>query len=488
MSNQNTDIHHYDVSAVNNAANRQLYKKREPVYPKLVHGKYRLIKWVMLFGTLAVYYGLPWLRWQRGTDEPNQAVLVDFIGQRFYFFGIEIWPDELYFVTGLLVLGALSLFLVTSLFGRLWCGYSCPQTVWTDLFIAVERLVEGDRNKRIKLAKAPWTFDKIFKKTLKHAIWLLIAAATGGAWVLYFHDAPTVIVSLFKGTAPMSAYLFLGILTFTTYTLAGIMREQVCIYMCPWPRIQAAMTDGETFSVGYYKGRGEPRGKHKKNESWEGRGDCVDCKACIAACPMGIDIRDGDQLECINCGLCTDACDDIMKKIGRPTGLIGYGSDYRDETHKEKGFKFPSFFRARTIFYATAILIVSSIMVFGLTNRQSEEMSVERNRAPAFTRLSDGSYRNAMMIRIVNKENTEQEYTLRFTGPEGLTIKAVGYEVNNDEMKIRVPGDKLQQTRVFLTLPQSIAQGNADKSITITLKNDSSGETLTQTIDFIAKG
>ncbi|MHA7872046.1 MAG: cytochrome c oxidase accessory protein CcoG, partial [Hyphococcus sp.] len=316
-----------DVEAVNSAEARQLYKARVPIYPKLVHGTFRKLKWAILFATLGVYYILPWIRWTRGPGEPDQAVLVDFPGRRFYFFFIEIWPDELYFVTGLLILAALALFLATALFGRVWCGYACPQTVWTDLFIAVERFIEGDRNKRMRLAKAPWDAEKIGKKALKHAIWIIIAAATGGAWVLYFHDAPTIFGQLFTGAAPFSAYLFLGILTFTTYTLAGAMREQVCTYMCPWPRIQAALTDEETLQVTYKKDRGEPRGAHKKGESWEERGDCIDCKACVAACPMGIDIREGAQLECINCALCIDACDDIMKKIDRPLGLIAYDTD-----------------------------------------------------------------------------------------------------------------------------------------------------------------
>ncbi|WP_306253441.1 cytochrome c oxidase accessory protein CcoG [Parvularcula sp. IMCC14364] len=478
-------IQQYDVSAVNSTQRRELYKKREAVYPKLVHGKYRFIKWVLLFVTLGIYYGLPWVRWPRGPSEPDQAVLVDFTGQRFYFFFIEIWPDELYFVTGLLVLSALLLFLVTAVFGRLWCGYACPQTVWTDLFIAVERLIEGDRNKRIALDKQKWGVSKIFKKTSKHTLWLLIAAATGGAWVLYFHDAPTVIGNLFTGQAPMSAYLFLGILTFTTYTLAGIMREQVCTYMCPWPRIQAAMTDSETFSVGYYHARGEPRGKHKKGQSWEARGDCIDCKACVVACPMGIDIREGDQLECINCGLCIDACDDIMRKVNRPTGLIGYGSTYRSTVHSEKKRIFPKLFRSRTVFYSTVILIISAVMLFGLTNRATMEFTIERNRAPAFTVLSDGSIRNALTVRILNKVSEEVSFSLAFTGPDALVVDAVGYTPEDGALALRIPGDQLQNTRVFLTLPNSEVEGNQIKA---TLVNNRTGETTEKLLSLIGKG
>ena len=199
-----------DVAPVNSAAARALYKKREPIYPKLVHGRFRALKWFLLALTLGVYYLLPWVRWPRGPAEPDQAALVDFAGGRFYFFFIEIWPSELYYVTGLLILAALALFLATALFGRVWCGYACPQTVWTDLFIAAERLIEGDRNARIKLAKAPWTADKILRKSAKHAIWLLIAAATGGAWILYFHDAPTIAAEFFEGCAFDLAHALLG--------------------------------------------------------------------------------------------------------------------------------------------------------------------------------------------------------------------------------------------------------------------------------------
>lgn len=476
-------IHDHDVDAVNSSQARALYKKREPVYPKLVHGKYRLIKWVLLVVTLGIYYGLPWLRWDRGEGNPDQAVLVDFDGQRFYFFFIELWPDELYFVSGLLILSALSLFLVTSLFGRLWCGYSCPQTVWTDLFIAVERLIEGDRNKRIKLDKSPWTASKITKKVSKHAIWLLIAAATGGAWILYFHDAPTIARDLFLGQAPMTAYLFLGILTFTTYMLAGTMREQVCIYMCPWPRIQGAMQDNDTFAVGYYAGRGEPRGKLKKG-SEEVFGDCIDCKACIAACPMGIDIRDGDQLECINCGLCADACDEIMVKIDRPKGLIAYGSDYRTLQKGEKRRVMPNFFRPRTMLYSSVIFIALAIMAFGLSSRSTVEFNIERNRTPAYTMLSDGSLRNAMTLRLLNKYNTPTDFEVEVQGPDGFIVDAVGVEIEDGRFTLPVAAGSQRNLRLFVTAPAEWRR-QAGEPFTVTLKDPVSGETVVRDLKMI---
>ncbi len=441
----------YDVEAVNSASHRDLYQKREPIYPKLVHGRFRLLKWSVLVVTLGIYYLLPWVRWPRGAGEPDQAVLVDFSGSRFYFFFIEIWPSELYYVTGLLILAALGLFLATALFGRVWCGYTCPQTVWTDLFIAVERLIEGDRNKRIKLANSPWSREKILKKAAKHGLWLLIAAATGGAWIFYFHDAPTVFPQVFQGTAPVSAYIFLGVLTFTTYSLAGTMREQVCTYMCPWPRIQAALTDDETLQVTYRHVRGEPRGAHKKGESWEGRGDCVDCRACIAACPMGIDIRDGAQLECINCALCIDACDDIMRKVGRPTGLIAYDTDNNLMRAKRGEKRRLNIFRPRTALYAFVLAFVAALMVFGLSSRSTFEVNVLRDRTPPFVLLSDGSVRNRYTVKIVNKDNAVRNFTVAVRGEMDLELSAVGVPSNGRSVTVPVNGDAIRSLRVFLT-------------------------------------
>ncbi|TFL19100.1 4Fe-4S dicluster domain-containing protein [Jannaschia formosa] len=338
-----------------------LFAAREPIFPRRVRGRFRSLKWAILVITLGIYYLTPWIRWDRGPNLPDQAVLVDLAGRRFYFFWVEIWPHEFYFVAGLLIMAGLGLFLFTSALGRVWCGYACPQTVWSDLFYAVERWIEGDRNARIRLHNAPWDGHKARLRLTKWAAWLLIAVATGGAWVFYFADAPTLLRDLVTLNAPVVAYATIGILTATTFVLGGFMREQVCIYMCPWPRIQGAMMDPGTLTVGYRDWRGEPRGKGGIKRRQEaaaeavgggdatprygaaatpdgdkdhagGRvardgtvlGDCIDCNACVAVCPMGIDIREGQQMECITCALCIDACDDVMSRIGRPRGLIDY--------------------------------------------------------------------------------------------------------------------------------------------------------------------
>ncbi|MEZ5920557.1 MAG: cytochrome c oxidase accessory protein CcoG [Parvularculaceae bacterium] len=479
-------VTHHDVEAVNSVKNRRLYKAREPIYPKLVHGFYRKLKWIVLFATLGVYYVLPWIRWARGPGEPNQAILVDFPHRRFYFFFIELWADELYFVTALLVLAALGLFLATALFGRVWCGYTCPQTVWTDLFIAVERFIEGDRNKRMKLAKAPWSFDKISKKVSKHIIWILIGFATGGAWIFYFHDAPTIAAEFFKGQAPFTAYFFCGLLTLTTYLFAGSMREQVCTYMCPWPRIQAALTDAETLQVTYKVDRGEPRGPHKKNQSWEGRGDCVDCNACVAACPMGIDIRDGAQLECINCALCIDACDDVMKKVGRPTRLIGYDTDQNMARRRAGEKSVFHLIRPRTILYSVLLAIVGAVTLYGLITRPTLGITAERDRTPPFVRLSDGSIRNAFTLKIVNRSNSARDFSVSVTSLQPITVKAIGEDFENNSGVIHAERDGVRSMRLLVTLPPGTPTG-AIFPVTITLKDEKSGETSKSETTFLTE-
>ncbi|MFA5966217.1 MAG: 4Fe-4S dicluster domain-containing protein, partial [Sphingomonas sp.] len=240
------------------------FEARRKVFPKSVKGPFRRLKWAIMAVTLAVYYVTPWLRWDRGPYAPNQAALVDLAHRRFYMFAIEIWPHEFYYVAGLLIMAAIGLFLVTSAVGRAWCGYACPQTVWTDLFVHVERLIDGDRNAQLRLQAAPWSVNKVLRRGAKFGIWLLIAALTGGAWIFYFADAPTLARAFAGGTAPFVAYATVGVLTFTTFTLCGLMREQVCNYMCPWPRIQSAMLDEQSLTVTYKYWRGEPRSRGLK--------------------------------------------------------------------------------------------------------------------------------------------------------------------------------------------------------------------------------
>ena len=430
-----------------------LYKPRTPIYPKDVHGFWRNLKWAVLVATLTIYYVTPWLRWRRPGALPQQAVLVDFEHARFYFFGIQLWPEEVYYITGLLVLAALALFLATALFGRLWCGYSCPQTVWTDLFIAVERLFEGDRNARMRLDAQPWSFDKVWRKAGKHALWLGIAFGTGGAWIFYFHDAPDLLAKFWVGQAPWASYASCAAMTAATYVLAGTMREQVCTYMCPWPRIQGAMIDQHSLQVTYRHDRGEPRGAHKKDQSWDGRGDCVDCRQCVVACPMGIDIRDGAQLECINCGLCIDACDEIMLKVERPVRLIAYDTDAAVEARATGRTPQYPLIRSRTVLYTVLLVGLSGLMVWGLTHRPKAVMDVLRDRNPAFVRLHDGAVRDGYTLKIANRTFEPRDFLISVAGLKGATLKTPGAAASPGGVWVSVEPNDVRSVRVLLTAP-----------------------------------
>lgn len=433
-----------------------LYAARRQIYPQQVHGTFRTIKWIVLFATLGIYYFLPFVRWDRGPNAPDQAVLIDLANGRFYFFFIEIWPQEVYYLTGLLILAALTLFLMNALAGRVWCGYLCPQTVWTDLFLTIERWVEGDRREHMRRDQGPWTRDRIARAGIKHFLWLMVAWWTGGAWVLYFADAPTLVRDLATFHAPAVAYVWIALLTFTTYALAGWMREQVCLYMCPWPRIQAALTDEQALNVTYRYDRGEPRASLKASKSLREQGmpagDCIDCLQCVHVCPTGVDIRNGPNLGCIQCGLCIDACDAVMAKIERPTRLIAYDTDdnIKRRQHGQKAIY--QLVRMRTILYAGLIAIVGGVMLYTLATRHSVGISVIHDRNPMFVRLSDGAVRNAYTIRIVNKRLETREFMLALSGLSGSLIDFVGLPERSDgRFVIEVGPDRTRELRVLVT-------------------------------------
>ncbi|UFN48632.1 cytochrome c oxidase accessory protein CcoG [Roseomonas sp. OT10] len=457
------------------AAPPSLYASHRKVYPRAVRGTIRQVKWVVLALCLGLYYLVPWLRWNRGPGVPDQAVLVDIQHARIFLFGLEIWPQDIYLVTLLMIFAAFGLFAVSSLFGRLWCGFTCPQTVWTDLFMLVERWIEGDRNARMRMDRGAWTREVWLRKTAKHAAWLFIALATGGAWIMYFADAPTIVRDFFTGRASFEAYFFIALFTATTYLLAGWAREQVCTYMCPWPRFQSAMLDENSLVVTYRDWRGEPRGKAKA----QGVGDCVDCLGCVHVCPTGIDIREGQQMECIGCGLCIDACNEVMAKLHREGGLIAFETLTNLEASSRVAAplppgpqrlaagmaarKAPRFLRPRTLVYAGALAVVGAVMLGAFLMRAETTLTVLRERAPLYVRLSEGGVRNAYTLRVANKTREAATLSVVMDAPPGHLLSAPDAETDGQGRPvIESRPDTLSQLRVFVTrgpgpAPESVA-------------------------------
>ncbi|WP_454598466.1 cytochrome c oxidase accessory protein CcoG [Qipengyuania sp. SM2507] len=438
----------------------KLFEKGKQVHNKRIDGPFRRFKWAMMLVTLAIYYVTPWIRWDRGPYAPDQAVLIDLANRRFYMFGIEIWPHEFYFVAGLLIMAGLGLFLVTSAVGRAWCGYACPQTVWTDLFQHVDRFVDGDRNARIRLDAAPWGPKKVARRGFKWSLYLAISFVTGGAWILYFADAPTLFENFFAGEAAFVAYVTVAILTFTTFALGGFMREQVCIYMCPWPRIQTAMLDEKSLVVTYKDWRGEPRGSVKKaHKDPEHFGDCIDCNLCVAVCPTGIDIREGPQIGCITCALCIDACDKVMADIGRPRGLIDYAT--LDDCEREARGEEPrpiwkALLRPRTIAYFLIWGSIGLALLFALGVRSHTELTVSPDRNPPFMLMSDGSVRNSYTLRLRNMESRPREMEIEIEGLPGAMMWSDTIRRSDAAARqtVTVAADQIETVRAYVIVPE----------------------------------
>lgn len=395
--------------------------------PQKVRGRYRTIKTVVAAILLTFFFVTPLLRWDRGAHLPDQAVLFDLSGRRLFIFGLEFWPQDLPIAVGALILGAFGLFYATTLAGRVWCGFTCPQTVWTDLFYGVDRLTERLVGR-----------GSIASKVLRNFIWVTIAVLTGVGFAAYFNDALTFPIALVTGTAPVGAYVTIGVLTLTTWLLAGYARERVCLHMCPWPRFQAALLDRDSLVVTYQKWRGEPRGKKKAPIRTDllglsslvreegafdgGRGDCIDCYRCVSVCPTGVDIREGLQMGCIGCGLCIDACDEIMTKVDRPKGLIRFdveGSEAR------RGIKQPgmNLLRPKSILYALFCLIALGGMAYGITSMANVMVEVEPQRNPPFIQLSDGAVRNDYTLRLAHRLGSLDRVKISSSGIPGAVLR-----------------------------------------------------------------
>ncbi|MEN8132207.1 MAG: cytochrome c oxidase accessory protein CcoG, partial [Pseudomonadota bacterium] len=392
---------------------QELYARHERIYPREVHGVFANLRLLGVLVLLGLYYGLPWLRW-----EGRQAVLLDLPARQFHIFGTTFWPQDFFYLAVLLIIAGLSLFFFTALAGRLWCGYACPQTVWTEVFLWIERKIEGDRPKQIKLDQAPWTPRKIFIKGSKHTIWILFSLYTGFTLVGYF----TPITELINQTASLGLgpwqtfwILFYG---FATYGNAGWMREQVCIYMCPYARFQSAMFDNDTLIISYDKQRGEPKGSRKRRADHRalGLGDCIDCGLCVQVCPTGIDIRDGLQYECIGCAGCIDVCNQIMEKMDYPKGLIRYTTEKAMQEGKAH------ILRPRIFIYATLLLAMSIGLFYSISQRVPLELDVIRDRNALYRETHEGLVENIYTLKVINKDTVEHSYRLAVSGLDGVEL------------------------------------------------------------------
>ncbi|MEW6445283.1 MAG: cytochrome c oxidase accessory protein CcoG [Pseudomonadota bacterium] len=447
----------------------QLYQARVAIHPKSVKGNFRTFKTAVLLLAYAVFFLLPWLRWDRGAG-PSQAVMFDLPGRRFYIFDLIIHPQDMFLLAGVLIIFAWFLFFVTGVVGRAFCGYFCFQTLWTDAFMFIERWIQGDRQLRMRLEKMPWNAHKLGKKGLTWLAWLAFAWWSGFTFTAYWLDAPTFLGDFFTGAAPSAAYITTGFLMLSTTVMAGFAREQVCIYMCPYSRFQTVMFDKETLIPSYDYRRGEgAKGRHSLGRGLKtqderhaaGHGDCVDCGLCVQVCPTGIDIRNGLQIACINCGLCIDACDEIMDKQGWSHGLIRYASEQEIET----GVK-PRIFKLKTIGYGLAIMVVSAFLMYGVLHQAPMDFAVNQVRNPLAVTLSDGRVQNSYEIKINNKVARPLRLALSVDGLSDAEIEIAG-----GKKDIEVASDNLLRLLVRVKRPAGAPNSQQSFNFVLTDKD-----------------
>ncbi len=401
------------------SAEQALYEVRQKIYPRAVRGWFAAWRWALVWATQLVFYGGAWLTWNG-----RQALLFDIAQRKFYIFGLVFWPQDIIYLTVLLVISALSLFLFTAIAGRLWCGYACPQTVYTEIFMWLEKLIEGDRAKRIRLDRSGLSVQKVLRKGAKHAAWIALALWTGFTFVGYFTPIRGLWHEVWGGsTGPWATFwiLFYG---FATYGNAGWMREQVCKYMCPYARFQSAMFDRDTLIITYDPARGEPRGPHARNIDYKARGmgDCVDCGVCVQVCPTGIDIRNGLQYECIGCAACIDGCDQVMDKMGSPRGLIRYSTEYALDNKLGRAQMFRRVFRLRSLIYLAILAGIVIAAGVSLYLRVPLKVDVIRDRAAIAREVGDGEIENVYRLQIINTTERPQRYAISVEGLEDIHV------------------------------------------------------------------
>ena len=402
-----------------------MYQARQEIYPREIQGRYASLRWFFVWLTQLVFYGFPWLQWNG-----RQAVLFDLAARKFYIFGIVLWPQDFIYLAALLIICAYSLFLFTAIFGRVWCGFACPQTVYTEIFMWFERKIEGDRSTRMRLDRQPMSVIKFARKTTKHLVWISFALWTGYTFVGYFTAIRVLsqeIVTLSLGPWEWFWVLFYG---FATYGNAGWMREQVCKYMCPYARFQSAMFDKDSLIITYDQERGEPRGARSKSDTAANQslGACIDCSMCVQVCPTGIDIRNGLQYECIGCGACVDACNLVMDKIGEPRGLVRFWTDHAMKFRWTSAQILRHAFRPRVLIYSTILLMIVVVFFGTLLTRTPLKMDVIRDRGSLGREVEDGIIENVYRLQIMNTDEAPHRYKLTVEGIPSIHIQG-GNEV-----------------------------------------------------------
>jgi cytochrome c oxidase accessory protein FixG len=436
-------------------AGESLYRKEPKIYPRQVSGRFARLRVIAVWALLGLFYLLPWL-----TIDGKQSVLFDLPARKFYIFGLTFWPQDFVYLALLLITAGLSLFFFTALAGRLWCGFACPQTVWTEVFIWIERWIEGDRQKRMKLDASPWTAQKIVRKSAKQFLWIVFAAWTGFTFVGFFTPVRELgenVMTLTLGPWETFWTIFYG---FATYGNAGFLREQVCKYMCPYARFQSAMFDKDTLIISYDEERGEPRGGRRKSVDPKeaGLGDCINCTLCVQVCPTGIDIRDGLQYECIACAACIDVCDQVMDKMGYPRGLVRYTTEHALK-HKTGHV-----IRPRIIVYGLLLLIIVSGTLWGMTNRVPLRADLIRDRNALYRELPGDLVENVYTLKITNMDDTPHRYEMTVLNNDAVEVDLA--------RPIELQAEEVAGISVRLRIPKSAGQGVQNLDIQLQSSDD----------------
>ncbi|MGD0504186.1 MAG: cytochrome c oxidase accessory protein CcoG [Steroidobacteraceae bacterium] len=427
-----------------------LYEAQRKVYAREVSGRFARLRNLTVVVLLGIFYGLPWLRWNG-----RQAVLFDLPARKFFIFGLTLFPQDFYLLTWLLIIAALSLFYFTAIGGRLWCGYACPQTVWTEIFVWMERLTEGNRSQQMKLDRAAWSWSKISRKAAKQALWVGFSLFTGLTFVGYFSPIDGLVSRIAIGGVGSWETFWILFYGFATYGNAGYMREQVCKYMCPYARFQSAMFDRSTLVISYDAARGEPRGSRGRGVSARqaGLGDCVDCTLCVQACPTGIDIRKGLQYECIACAACIDACDAVMEKVGSPRGLVRYSTQAELDGAPRR------ILRPRIMIYTAILASLICGFAYAVTHRVSFDIDVLRDRNILYRELDDGRVENVFTIRIINKDQHAHDFRLSTSGlPDAV--------IDSDSPAQHVDAEDVKTVVIRVRIPPGEEHGGQNFTIT----------------------